>query len=272
MVSLDSTNYYFTPFIILLTLMLTLPIAALFYVGREYILRALTSPLFISSLAITLLGALIAALLDLALGLPTAYALSRNLLPRGLSDVVSDVLLSPMTIPHTVVGLSLLILTSPISPIPIIRRLPLVDTMWGLVAAYFVVSAPIAIGSMKQVIDGVDVVYEELALTMGLTRWGAFTKVVIPMVRRDLVTSYLLAWSRSVSEFGSIAILAYYVMAPPLINYAYPIPILVWYEYEVYGLAPALGYASASLLISIITLVVMGLISRGRVRMPMIKP
>lgn len=264
---MDSSTNYFKPFVILIILMLLLPIIALFYVGYKYLVTALMSYTFISSLAVTMLGASIAALLDLALGLPTAYALSRRLLPRGLSDITNNVLLSPMTIPHTVVGLSILILDSPISPIPVIRRLPLTDTIWGLVAAYFVVSAPIAVGSMKQVIDGVDAIYEDAALTLGLTRWSTFTRVVIPMVRRELVTSYLLAWSRSISEFGSIAILAYYVITPPLFSYVYPIPILVWYEYEVYGLAPALGYASASLLISIIALVIIGIVSQGRLRL-----
>jgi molybdate/tungstate transport system permease protein len=47
---------------------------------------------------------LIAAALDLLLGAPTAYAISRRLIPSPLDDVVSGILLSPLTIPHTIVG------------------------------------------------------------------------------------------------------------------------------------------------------------------------
>ncbi len=115
-------------------------------------------------------GASIAAALTLILGLPTAYAISRGLIPKPFDSVIGGLLTSPLTIPpHTIVGLSLLILVSPISPpIPIIRRLPLVDTIWGLVAAYFIVSAPITIGAVRQVFDEVDPpVYEYVGLTLG---------------------------------------------------------------------------------------------------------
>ncbi len=33
-------------------------------------------------------------------------------------------------------------------------------------------------------------------------------RVVIPMARRELISSFLLSWGRSISEFGSIVILA----------------------------------------------------------------
>ncbi|WP_425358364.1 ABC transporter permease subunit [Vulcanisaeta distributa] len=263
MVRLDNSRHAFTPFIILISLMLLLPMVVLLYEGYGYLISAFTSTLFIEGVVVTLLGAMIAAALTLILGLPTAYAISRGLIPRPIDNIVGGLLTSPLTIPHTIVGLSLLILVSPISPIPIIRRLPFVDTIWGLVAAYFIVSAPITIGALRQVFDGLDPVYEYVGLTLGLSQWGVFLRVVIPMARRELISSFLLSWGRSISEFGSIVILAYYVINPPLFNYVYPLPILIWYTYEVYGLPLALGYASASLIISIIIIVLIELISGG---------
>ncbi|WP_237699683.1 ABC transporter permease subunit [Vulcanisaeta moutnovskia] len=261
---MDSTRHMFMPFIILISLMLLLPIVVLLYEGYGYLLKALMSGLFIESVVVTLLGAFIAAALDLLLGAPVAYAISRRLIPRPIDSVVSGVLLSPLTIPHTIVGLSILILVSPISPIPIIRKLPLVDTIWGLVAAYFVVSAPIAVGAMKQVFDELDPTYEYAGLTLGLSQWGVFAHVVVPMTFRELVSSFLMTWGRAISEFGSIVILAYYIVNPPFFNYVYPVPILIWYSYEVYGLPMALGYASASLMISILILVLIEIISERK--------
>ena len=263
MINLDGSRYVFAPFILLISLMLLLPMAVLLYEGYDHLLGAFMSPLFIEGAVVTLLGASIAATLTLALGLPTAYAISRGLVPKPFDSVIGGLLTSPLTIPHTIVGLSLLILVSPISPIPIIRKLPLVDTIWGLVAAYFIVSAPIAIGAIRQVFDEVDPVYEYVGLTLGLSQWGVFTRVIIPMTRKELASSFLLAWGRSISEFGSIVILAYYIINPPLFNYVYPLPTLIWYSYEVYGLPLALGYASASLIISIIIIVLIELISGG---------
>ncbi|WP_243678489.1 ABC transporter permease [Vulcanisaeta distributa] len=209
---LDNSRHAFTPFIVLMSLMLLLPIAVLLYEGSNNLLSAFTSTLFIYGAVVTLLGASIAAALTLALGLPTAYAISRELIPKPLDSIVGGLLTSPLTIPpHTIVGLSLLILVSPISPIPIIRKLPLMDTIWGgLVAAYFIVSAPITIGgALRQVFDNLDPVYEYVGLTLGLSQWGGvFMRVVIPMTRKELISSFLLAWGgRSISEFGSIVIL-----------------------------------------------------------------
>ena len=266
MIGLDSSKQLFLPFVVMISLILTLPMVALIYGGYKYVLRSIMSSLFIESVVLTPLGALIAAALDLLLGVPTAYAISRRLIPSPLDDVVSGILLSPLTIPHTIVGLSLLILVSPISPIPIVRRLPLVDTIWGLVAAYFVVSAPIATGAIKQVFDELDPTYEYVGLTLGLSQWGVFMRVVVPMTHRELLSSFMIAWGRAVSEFGSIVILAYYVVNPPLFNYVYPLPILIWYTYEVYGLPMALGYASASLIISIVILVLAEIIGGGSLR------
>ncbi len=131
---MDNSRHAFTPFIILISLMLLLPMVVLLYEGYGYLISAFTSTLFIEGVVVTLLGAMIAAALTLILGLPTAYAISRGLIPRPIDNIVGGLLTSPLTIPpHTIVGLSLLILVSPISPpIPIIRRLPLVDTIWGL--------------------------------------------------------------------------------------------------------------------------------------------
>lgn len=263
MIDLDYSKYAFTPFILLISLMLLLPMVVLLYEGYGHLLEIFMSALFIDSIIVTLLGASIAAVLTLVLGLPTAYAISRGLMPKPIDSIISGLLASPLTIPHTIVGLSLLILVSPISPIPLIRKLPLVDTIWGLVAAYFIVSAPITIGAIRQVFDEIDPVYEYVGLTLGLSQWGVFVRVIIPMIRRELVSSFLLAWGRSISEFGSIVILAYYIVNPPLFNYVYPLPTLIWYSYEVYGLPLALGYASASLIISIIIIVLIELIGGG---------
>lgn len=102
---LDNSRHAFTPFIVLMSLMLLLPIAVLLYEGSNNLLSAFTSTLFIYGAVVTLLGASIAAALTLALGLPTAYAISRELIPKPpLDSIVGGLLTSPLTIPHTIVA------------------------------------------------------------------------------------------------------------------------------------------------------------------------
>ncbi|MGC9075874.1 MAG: hypothetical protein ACP5HT_01320 [Conexivisphaera sp.] len=99
-----------------LAAVVAVPIAVLFYsAGPVGIASSFEDPQFISSLGLTMLGASIAAALNAALGTPAAYALARGLI-RG-EGALYDLLLSPVSIPHTVVGIMLLIMFSPASPL-----------------------------------------------------------------------------------------------------------------------------------------------------------
>jgi molybdate/tungstate transport system permease protein len=48
-----------------------------------------------------------------------------------------------------------------------------------------------------------------VARTLGDSSWGAFRRVTLPLAGRGVLAGSMLAWSRSVSEFGSIVILTY---------------------------------------------------------------
>ncbi len=250
--------FYFS--VVILLILLVAPLATLIYMGLAdplNLLSIFTNSQFTQSLTLTFTGAMAAAALGLLLGAPVAYALARGMMPGWASRVASALLSSPITIPHTVVGLAILIMASPLSPIPLVRRLPIVNSLLGLVLAYFIVSSPIAVGSLVQVFERIDPVYEDVGLAIGMSRMRVFIKLILPMTIGEVVESYLLAWARAISEFGSIALVAYYVITPPLFNYVYPTSVLVWYYYETYGLEPALSYAAATLLVSLVVLVIM---------------
>ncbi|MGC9088099.1 MAG: hypothetical protein ACP5IF_05750, partial [Conexivisphaera sp.] len=133
-----------------LAAVVAVPIAVLFYsAGPVGIASAFEDPQFVSSLGLTMLGASIAAALNAALGTPAAYALARGLI-RG-EGALYDLLLSPVSIPHTVVGIMLLIMFSPASPLHyLLGSLNPLDTLWGMILAMFYVSAPIYVMSMRE--------------------------------------------------------------------------------------------------------------------------
>lgn len=256
---MDKDNAPFHAVIATMLIVLLTPVFALLYVGLMdpiNIVSLFTRPQFTQSLTLTFTGAMIAAALGLLIGAPTAYALARGMIPSWASRIVSALLSSPMTIPHTVIGLAILLMVSPLSPIPLIKRLPVINSILGLVMAYFMVSSPIITGSLVQVFERIDPVYEDVGLIAGISKFGVFVRLIVPMTLSELIESYLLAWARAISEFGSVVLVAYYVIAPPLFNYVYPASVLVWYYYETYGLEPALGYAAATLLMSIIALTI----------------
>ncbi|MGC8969930.1 MAG: ABC transporter permease subunit [Conexivisphaera sp.] len=246
-----------------LSALVAAPIAILFWVaGPSGLAAALEDPQFLSSLGLTMLGASIAVALNVALGTPAAYALARGLV--RWEGAFYDLLLSPVSIPHTVVGIMLLLLFSPASPLsPLFGALNPLDTLWGMSLAMFYVSAPIYVMSMREHFERSDPDMERFLASLGMSPSGVFYSVVLRGSIGSVARVALLSMGRAVSEFGSIVILAYSVSLAPLFYYVKPATVLIWYKYDVYGLGAAVGYAAALLLITLIMSIAAYSASRG---------
>jgi len=238
------------------------PIIILFYLsGLSGIVTAFSDSGFIYSLILTFLAAIAATIINIILGTPVAYSLARKLV-RWESSAY-DLLLSPISIPHTVVGIMLLITFSPVSPIYFFTRfMNPVNTFFGMVLAMFFVSAPIYIMAMKEYFQRLDPVHELFTMSLGNDRLKTFMKVVFPMSSGSIMRVSMISLGRALSEFGSLIILTYTVSMAPLFSFVSPSTVFIWYKYETYGLLPALRYSSAMLLISMILTLVLYLVSK----------
>jgi molybdate transport system permease protein len=78
----------------------------------------------------------------------------------------------------------------------------------GIILAQFVVASALATRVLKAVFQGVDVRYEHVARFLGCTPWGAFRRVTLPICRKGILAAFILAWARSVGEFGATVTLA----------------------------------------------------------------
>ena len=239
-----------------------IPIIILFYLsGIRGIIGAFADKGFIYSLLLTLLGAGAATIVNIVLGTPAAYSLARRLVKWESS--LYDVLLSPISIPHTVVGIMLLITFSPISPIYFLTKfMNPVNTFFGLVLAMFFVSAPIYIMSMKEYFEKTDETQEMFVMSLGNDRLKTFYKVVFPTSLGSIIRVSMISLGRALSEFGSLVILTYTVTLAPFFTFVSPATVYIWYSYETYGLIPALRYSSAMLLVSMVLTLIVYLTSR----------
>ncbi|MCL4340423.1 MAG: ABC transporter permease [Thaumarchaeota archaeon] len=261
-----STNRDYVPFLIpliLLTVFFFLPIALMIYIaGPRSIVSAFMDVQFLSSVELTFLSATISTTVAVLVGTPVAYLLSRRIIGSSKTNLFSNLLISPLTIPHTVVGIMLLILFTPISPIhALVPGLSLVNSFVGLIAALFFVSAPIYLISMKEYFDRMEPRYEMIGMSLGASPLEAFIKIAVPNSKRGILRVALISWGRAISEFGSLLILTYFVTLAPVFEYVRPASVYVWYQYEVYGLNAVLGYSAALLLISMVVLVAMIVVS-----------
>jgi molybdate/tungstate transport system permease protein len=162
------------------------------------------------SILLTVLSATAATLLAALLGIPLAYLLARRRFPgrrviQGLIDL-------PVVIPHPVAGIALLLFLGRRSTVGgALAQLGLefVSHVPGIVAAMLFVSAPILVSGAREAFRAVDPQLERVARTLGDSAWDAFRRVTLPLAGRGILAGSILAWARSVSEFGSIVILTY---------------------------------------------------------------
>jgi molybdate transport system permease protein len=157
-----------------------------------------------SAAVLSLVTATLSAILSVWFAVPIGYVMTRfSFRGRALLDAVLDI---PIVLPPMVIGLSLLILFStPIgraieSVVPITYQKP------SIVLAQFAVACAFAVRTMIVTFQQIDVRHEHVALTVGCSRGQAFRHVVLPQVRRGMLSAFLLAWARALGEFGPILV------------------------------------------------------------------
>lgn len=164
---------------------------------------ALRKPEIRYAIKLSLISCTITAILSLWVAIPIGYLLSRyQFRGHNLVDAIVDI---PIVLPPLVVGLSLLIL---FQFVPRDLHDRVVYEIPAVVLAQTMVAAAFAVRTMRATFDQIDSRREEVALTLGCTRFQAFTRVVLPEARRGILTAATLAWARALGEFGPLLIFA----------------------------------------------------------------
>jgi len=199
----------------------------------------------VTAIGVSLGCAALAVAASVVFGTPLAYLLERRSF-RGRSLVVA-LLSLPLVIPHPVVGIALLLLFARHRLLGSFMEgtfgIEIVSAAPGVVLAMLFVSAPIVVRTLQEGFRAVDVRLEQVAQNLGATPARAFWKVALPLVRPALFKASVSAFARSVSEFGSIAVLAYFPKTAP---------VLIWDRFNAYGLRGALPAAGLLLLVTLV--------------------
>ncbi len=216
------------------------------------------------SIALTLFSSGIASLVIFTVFTPLSYELSRR--SHAIWETVTDI---PASIPHPIVGIAFLIIGSPITPFGRFLSsigLGLFDSIQGLILALSFIAMPVYIRSAQSVFTSRSIEPELYALSMGASRLRILYSVVVAGSLREVVSAILTSMSRAMSEFGSIAILSYYVLQSPFRG-VQPAPVLIYQYYGYYGPGVAISASAVMIIFSLIVLIVIRLISfRGRTR------
>ena len=256
----DFMNYkvFFWLFIALVLIIVAVPIL---YVGYEGSIGRYSNPQLslsqdvIRSIVLTLVSSAIATLIALVLGIPVAYYLARyDFKGKGVVEALVDL---PASVPHPLIGVAILLLFSePLSPaLQLLGVESISYTFYALVLALLIVSSPIMIRTMVNNFKAMDPEPEIAALSLGVSRVRVFFLITLPMSIRAILNSYAITFARAVSEFGSVSIVAYYIINPPFQG-TKQASVLIWDLFESGGLGKALPVSATLLAISLLVLAV----------------
>jgi len=167
------------------------------------------------------LGISFAATVVFAIGaIPLAYLLARYSF-RG-KIVVQSLVDLPIVIPHSAAGIALLGMVSRetwLGQAASAVGLDFVGHPLGIAIAMAFVSIPFLIQSARDGFTNVPVRLEQAAMNLGASPWRVFRSVSIPLAKRSIITGMIMMFSRGLSEFGAIVIIAYHPMVTPVLIY-----------------------------------------------------
>ncbi|WP_426171065.1 molybdate ABC transporter permease subunit [Pseudoduganella sp. R-31] len=162
------------------------------------------------ALGLSLKVALWATLIDLVLGVGFGYLLARGRFPGR--DVLDALLTLPMVMPPTVLGYYLLVLIGRNGPLGHWLQqhfgINLIFTWQGAVIAAAVVAFPLVLKGARSAFEAVDVQLEQAARVLGVPPLGVFLRVSLPLAWRGVLAGTLLAFARSMGEFGATLMVA----------------------------------------------------------------
>jgi molybdate transport system permease protein len=168
------------------------------------------TPEAVSALSLSVRVAVLATLVNAAVGIPLAWALARR---RFRGRALVDLLVTlPLVLPPTVTGYYLIVLLGRRGwlggPLYAATGWTLTFTWYAAVIAATVMALPLLVRTARAAIESVDRDLEQAALTLGRSQWRVALEVTLPLARNGILAGLVLAFARALGEFGATLMLA----------------------------------------------------------------
>ena len=145
---------------------------------------------WLKALGTSLLIAVLVTPLALVIGTAAAIGLDRG--PMVLRKAMRTALVSPMILPHVVLGMAIYRVFLPIR---------FDDTVTGFLIAHLVLCVPYVIVTVGASLQGMDRSLEQAAVSLGASVPMALWRVVLPLIRPGLIGGAVFAFITSFDEF-----------------------------------------------------------------------
>ncbi len=183
------------------------------------------------SIFLTLWVSLLATIVCAIFAVPLAYLIAKK--SFRFKTLLLGIINIPIVIPHSAAGIAVLGLVSRDTVIGKLASsvgMSFIDSPLGIGVAMAYVSLPFLIISAINGFSEVPEKLEQAAMNLGASRWQTFFKISLPLAKQSVFSGLILMFSRGISEFGAVIMLAYF----PTIT-----PILIYDRFTSFGLAYA---------------------------------
>lgn len=180
---------------------------------------------FVQSFKNSLSLAFISATLATALAVPAGLAIARHSFPGR--DFLNGLFLSPLIIPHLVLGVALLRTFSLIGA---------TGSFFWLALAHVVIITPYALRLVLAAVAGTDRSAEQAALSLGASQATVFRRITLPMILPGVTGGWLLAFINSFDEVT----MSIFVTSPSTVT----LPVRM-YMYATESIDPLMAAVSA---------------------------
>lgn len=171
----------------------------------RWIIHFLTTPTFIEAFLLSLIIAVVTALISTTLGTMASIFFSRVAFPGR--NLLQSFLLTPIILPGMVLGLALYVyfLAFP---------LELSRTIEGLIIGHVLVTIPYVIGTVTAALYNYDISLEESARSLGAGPIRAFFKVTFPIIKQGILAGAVFSFIVSFGQFDISLFLSTFDLTP----------------------------------------------------------
>ncbi len=243
--------------ILFFVLMLLVPLISVFVKafeqGASVYLAAISDPIALDAIKLTLTTIAIVVPINTAFGLIAAWAVAKFKF-RGKNLLITIIDL-PFAISPVVAGLIFVLLFSTshglLAPVLNILGIKIIFAPPGIILATLFVTLPFVARELIPLMEAKGTAEEEAALTLGASGFKTFRLITLPNIKWGLLYGVMLTAARAAGEFGAVSVVSGHIRG--LTN---TIPLQVEILYNEYKFSAAFAVATILTVIAIINLII----------------